>query len=197
MGYWRRRRLVRHLGGLYTNSSLVQLGGYALPSSSTGAQRRRSWPPRRSIATSLYPALDACAGQPDHHPRRPMRVPSWSDIVNISDRYHTTLLGRARQPALHPPRNHALQHPGALHGDRQQLRGVYHGLRSDVVSLTPSGAATPAISTSAKAIVNASNGSTTLSVGSVINISGTNLATTATAATVPPPTGARRFLRDL
>jgi uncharacterized protein (TIGR03437 family) len=57
-----------------------------------------------------------------------------------------------------------------------------------VVPLTPNGAATPAISTAAKAIVNASNGSTTLTVGSVIDISGSNLANTATASALPPPT---------
>ena len=54
--------------------------------------------------------------------------------------------------------------------------------------LTPNGAPVPQIASGAKAIVNATTGSATLSIGGVIDITGTNLASTATASTLPPPT---------
>jgi hypothetical protein len=57
-----------------------------------------------------------------------------------------------------------------------------------VVPLAPSGSATqPQIATSG-AIVNADDGSTNFQPGSFLNINGSNLASNATAATLPPPT---------
>jgi len=58
-----------------------------------------------------------------------------------------------------------------------------------VVSLTPSGTNTqPAIATGATGIVNSADGTTNFGPGSFITISGTNLASAATASTIPPPT---------
>ena len=54
-----------------------------------------------------------------------------------------------------------------------------------VISLVPSGAA-PAINTGG--IVNSADGSTNINPGSFITVSGQNLASSATASTVPPPT---------
>ncbi|HTX39479.1 MAG TPA: hypothetical protein VME43_30885 [Bryobacteraceae bacterium] len=58
-----------------------------------------------------------------------------------------------------------------------------------VISLVPSGANTlPAIAAGAKGIVNAADGSQNFGPGSFITITGTNLASAATAQTLPPPT---------
>jgi DNA-binding beta-propeller fold protein YncE len=58
-----------------------------------------------------------------------------------------------------------------------------------VISLSPSGSdARPSISTGAGAIVNSTDGTSTLHPGSFITISGTNLAGAATADIIPPPT---------
>jgi YVTN family beta-propeller protein len=174
------------LGGLFTNGSLTQLGGVAIPSQSTGAQRnvmatapfdsnnfvRATIPVRTNITTT--PTSDA---------RETL------ELVNISsgatrllavapDNPRFTLLGTTRYNI--PPRSMVIDNNNVAY-----LIGL-SGL--SVVPLTPNGAPTPAISTSAKAIVNAADGSTTLKIGGVINISGSNLASTATAATLPPPT---------
>jgi DNA-binding beta-propeller fold protein YncE len=58
-----------------------------------------------------------------------------------------------------------------------------------VVSLTPVGTDTrPAIATGARGIVNSADGTPNFKPGSFITISGTNLASTATADTIPVPT---------
>ena len=58
-----------------------------------------------------------------------------------------------------------------------------------VISLTPSGANTqPVITPGAGGIVNSSDGTTNIKPGSFITISGRNLASGATADTIPPPT---------
>jgi DNA-binding beta-propeller fold protein YncE len=58
-----------------------------------------------------------------------------------------------------------------------------------VVSLTPTGTDTrPTIATGARGIVNSTDGTPNFSPGSFITISGSNLAASATADTIPPPT---------
>jgi hypothetical protein len=58
-----------------------------------------------------------------------------------------------------------------------------------VISLTPTGANTrPAIAPGSSGIVNSSDGTPDIKPGSFITISGQNLATAATADTIPPPT---------
>ena len=58
-----------------------------------------------------------------------------------------------------------------------------------MIPLAPSGASTqPAINIGATGIVNAADGSTNITPGSFITLSGQNLATKAAASTVPPPT---------
>jgi YVTN family beta-propeller protein len=174
------------LGGLYTNGSLTQLGGVAAPASSTGEQRnviatapfdannfvRATIPVRTNLTTA--PTSDA---------RETL------ELVNIAsgttrllavapDNPRFTLLGTTRYNV--PPRSMVIDSNNVAY-----LIGI-SGL--SVVPLTPNGAPTPAISTSNKAITNASDGSATLKVGGVINISGSNLASAATASTLPPPT---------
>ena len=174
------------IGGLYTNGSLTQLGGVAYPALSTGAQRnvvataafdannfvRASTPVRANLTTT--PTSDA---------RETLEMVNISNgtltqLAVAPDNPRFTLLGTTRYNI--PPRSMVIDNNNVAY-----LIGL-SGL--SVIPLTPNGAATPAISTSAKAIVNASNGSTTLTIGGVINVSGTNLATTATASTLPPPT---------
>jgi len=169
------------LGGLYTNGSLTELGGVANPSSSTGAQRnvmatapfdannfvRASIPVRTNITTA-----------PTTDPRETI------ELVNIAsgttkllavapDNPRFTLLGTTRYNI--PARSMVIDNNNVAY-----LIGLA-GL--SVVPLTPNGAPTPAISK-----VVATNGSTTLTVGGVINIGGTNLASTATALSLPQPT---------
>jgi YVTN family beta-propeller protein len=57
-----------------------------------------------------------------------------------------------------------------------------------VIALTPNGAPTPVVTTGARGIVNANDGSTTIRPGSFININGSNLASASAAQTVPTPT---------
>jgi len=58
-----------------------------------------------------------------------------------------------------------------------------------VISLAPAGANTqPAISTGANAVVNSSSPTAAITPGSFVTITGTNLASTAVASTLPPPT---------
>jgi hypothetical protein len=58
-----------------------------------------------------------------------------------------------------------------------------------VVSLTPTGTDTrPAIATGARGIVNSADGTASFKPGSFITINGQNLADSATADTIPPPT---------
>jgi YVTN family beta-propeller protein len=57
-----------------------------------------------------------------------------------------------------------------------------------VIPLTPNGASTPAITTGGQGIVNANDGSLNMSPGTFISITGSNLASTAKASTIPAPT---------
>ncbi len=57
-----------------------------------------------------------------------------------------------------------------------------------VIPLTPNGVATPVVTAGAGGIVNAADGSQNISAGAFINISGSNLASTSAASTVPAPT---------
>jgi hypothetical protein len=57
-----------------------------------------------------------------------------------------------------------------------------------VVSLTPTGTNTLPTISGTRGIVNSNDGTTNLQPGSFITITGANLASTATAETVPPPT---------
>ena len=57
-----------------------------------------------------------------------------------------------------------------------------------VVPLTPGGVTTPAVTTGAKGIVNAADGTQNIKPGTFININGSSLASTAAATSTPPPT---------
>ena len=58
-----------------------------------------------------------------------------------------------------------------------------------VISTTPAGAASrPTIATGARGIVNSSDGTANIHLGSFVTINGTNLAAPAAASTIPPPT---------
>jgi uncharacterized protein (TIGR03437 family) len=56
-----------------------------------------------------------------------------------------------------------------------------------VVPLTPGGAPAPQIA-STKGVVNSNNASANLPIGGFVTVNGSNLATAATASTLPPPT---------
>jgi YVTN family beta-propeller protein len=174
------------LGGLYTNPSLTVLGGVTNPSASTGAQRnivatapfdqsnfvRLSTPVKTNITTA--PTTDA----------RPTL-----ELVNIAtgstrllavspENPRFTLFGTARFNI--PARSMVI--------DNDNVAYIITLSGLSVVPLTPNGVATPQIATTARAIVSATDGTTNLKIGGVVNISGSNLASVATASQLPPPT---------
>lgn len=57
-----------------------------------------------------------------------------------------------------------------------------------MIPLTPNGAPTPSVTTGARGIVNANDGSQNIKAGTFININGNNLASATQATTVPAPT---------
>jgi YVTN family beta-propeller protein len=174
------------LGGLYTNPSLTVLGGSANPSQSTGAQRnivataawdqsnflRLSIPVRANLTTT--PTSDA----------RPT-----IELVNIDtntsrllavapENPRFTLLGTTRYNI--PPRSMVV--------DKNNVAYIISISGLSVVPLTPSGAPVPQIAANNRGVLNANDGSTTLRIGGVININGSNLASASTASQLPPPT---------
>ena len=157
------------------------MGGVANPSSSTGAQRNvvATAPfDANNFVRATIPVRTNITTAPTTDPRETI------ELVNIAsgttkllavapDNPRFTLLGTTRYNI--PARSMVIDNNNVAY-----LIGLA-GL--SVVPLTPNGAPTPAISK-----VVATNGSTTLTVGGVINIGGTNLASTATALTLPQPT---------
>ena len=174
------------LGGLYTNPALTLLGGAANPSASTGAQRNvvATAPFDQSSFVRLTTPVKANINATTTTDPRPTL-----DLVNITngstrllavapDNPRFTLFGTTRFNI--PARSMVI--------DNNNVAYIITLAGLSVVPLTPNGVAVPQIATTARNIVSATDGSATLKIGGVININGTNLATTSTASQVPPPT---------
>ncbi len=173
-------------GGLYTNASLSILGGAATPSASTGAQRnvvalapydstsfvRLTTPVRANITatatTDSRPTLELVN----------IGINTTRLLAVAPENLRFTLFGTTRFNVQ----------PRSMVIDSNNVAYIISISGLSVVPLTPNGVQTPAIASGARAIVNTADGSTNLKIGGVININGTNLATSSTAQTLPPPT---------
>jgi hypothetical protein len=174
------------LGGLFTNPSLTVLGGAANPSASTGAQRnvvstapfdasnfvRMSTPVRANITTT-----------PTTDPRPTL------EMVNINSGSTKLLAVAPENPRFTLFGTTRFNIPArSMVIDNNNVAYVITLSGLSVVPLTPNGAPTPQIASGNRAIVSATDGTTNLKIGGVINVSGSNLASAAIASQVPPPT---------
>ena len=176
------------LGGLFTNSSLAQLGGSANPSTAAAGSPAL----RNVVATAPYSATSYVRLSTPVRAAALTTTPTTDsrptlELVNITtgattplavapDNPRFTILGTTRFNI--PPRSMVIDSNNVAY-----IIGV-SGL--SVVPLTPAGATSPAI-LSRNGVLNTSGGAT-LNVGGFINVSGTNLASSAKASTLTPPT---------
>jgi len=174
------------LGGLFTNESLTVLGGSANASTATtgslrnvvatapfdsGSFVRLSTPYRTTItatATSdarpILELVDIANGSP-------------ALLAVAPENPRFTVLGTTR--FNFPPRSMVI--------DANNVAYIVTVSGLSVVPLTPGGSPAPQIA-AAKGVVNSGNGSTNLRVGGFVTVNGSNLATAATATTLPAPT---------
>jgi hypothetical protein len=174
------------LGGLFTNGSLTVLGGSANASTATtgslrnvvatvpfdtGSFVRLSTPYRTTItatATSdarpILELVDIASGSP-------------ALLAVAPENPRFTVLGTTR--FNFPPRSMVI--------DANSVAYIITVSGLSVVPLTPGGSAAPQIA-AAKGVVNSGDGSTNLRSGGFVTVNGSNLATAATASTLPAPT---------
>jgi hypothetical protein len=175
------------LGGLYTNGSLTVLGGAANPgTSTTGALRnvvataplgsgsfvRLSTPYRTTITATA--TSDA----------RPIL-----ELVDIANNSLTELAVAPENPrfTIFGPTARFNIPPRSMVIDANNVAYIITVSGLSVVPLTPGGTQAPQIAAT-KGVVNSGDGSTTLRVGGFVTVNGSNLATAATASTLPAPT---------
>ncbi len=174
------------LGGLFTNPSLTILGGVANPSASTGA-------PRNIVATAPF--------DQSHFVRLSTPVRANINATTTTDARATLEMinisnGLAQQLAVVPDNPRFTVFGTTRYNlpartmviDNNNVAYIVTLAGLSVVPLTPGGVSVPAIATNGRAIVSATDGSGNLKIGGVININGTNLASTAVAGQLPPPT---------
>ena len=174
------------LGGLYTNGSLTVLGGSANASTgTTGALRNVvATAPLGSgsfvrLSTPYKTTITATASS-DARP-----ILELVDIANNSltelavapENPRFTIFGTTRFNV--PPRSMVV--------DANNVAYIITLSGLSVVPLTPGGSAAPQIAAT-NGVMNSSDGSTTLRVGGFVTVNGSNLASAATASTLPPPT---------
>ena len=174
------------LGGLYTNASMAVLGGTANPSGTTGPQRNvvATAPFDSNSFVRLTTPVRANITATATTDSRPTL-----ELVNIGINTSRLLAVAPENPRLTLFGTTRFNIPArSMVIDSNNVAYILSISGLSVVPLTPNGVLTPAIANNARAIVNAADGSTNLRIGGVININGTNLATTSTAQTLPPPT---------
>ena len=174
------------LGGLFTNGSLTVLGGSANASTATTGSLRNvvATAPFDSgsfvrLSTPFRTTITATATS-DARP-----VLELIDIANGSptllavapENPRFTVLGTTR--FNFPPRSMVI--------DANNVAYIITVSGLSVVPLTPGGAPAPQIAAT-KGVVNSNNGSANLLVGGFVTVNGSNLATAATANTLPAPT---------
>jgi YVTN family beta-propeller protein len=175
------------LGGLYTNPSLTILGGSA--NASTGSS---GTPSRNTVATAAFDAASfvrlstpvrASINATPVDDARPTL-----ERININTQSVQLLAVAPENPRFTVFGTTRFNIPSrSMVIDSNNVAYVITLSGLSVVPLTPNGAAAPQIA-AARGIVNASDGSTNLAIGGVINVSGSSLATASTATTLPPPT---------
>jgi YVTN family beta-propeller protein len=107
-----------------------------------------------------------------------LRNGSVSVVGALAENPATTIFGSTRSNI--PPRQMAVHSSGTVYA--LTLSGL------SVIPLTDQGAAAPQIASGAQAIVNGSDGTTSMKPGSFIVVKGTNLASTGAADQIPAPT---------
>ena len=174
------------LGGLYTNPSLTILGGAATPSASTGAQRNvvATAPFDQSNFVRLSTPVRANIGAVATTDARPTL-----ELVNIANASARLLAVAPENPRFTLFGTARFNMPArSMVVDSNNVAYIITLSGLSVVPLTPTGVATPQIAPTSRAIVSAADGSTNLKIGGVVSISGTNLASAATASQLPAPT---------
>ncbi len=176
------------LGGLFTNGSLTVLGGTANPNVVSASQPSQ----RNVVATAPFDANSFI--RLTTPVRANITATATSDPRPVLERVNVTN-GAATVLAVAPenPRFTVFGatrfniQPRSMVVDANNVAYIVTLSGLSVVPLTPGGTSKPVINP-ARGIVNANDGSGTVRVGGFINVNGSNLATAATAATLPTPT---------
>lgn len=175
------------LGGLYTNPSLTILGGTANASTvSSGIPSRNTVAAAGLDASSFVRLSTAVRANINATPVDDSRPTL--ERININTNSVQLLAVAPENPrftVFGTTRFNIPSRAMAIDGNNVAYIITLSGL--SVVPLTPNGVAAPQIAAS-RGISNAGDGSANLSIGGVINIAGSNLATASTATTLPPPT---------
>jgi hypothetical protein len=184
--------------GIVLNSALTQIGGATLPG---GTPVTPPGQPANSAGSS--PLRNVAAVAPvDQNVFLRMTTPVRTTITTATtDDVHTTLqlvdtrTGVASTVAEMPenPAYSVFNSTRTPMPARQMVvdgNGTVYAITMSGLSVVPTsktgGSTVPAIS--ARSVVNANTGTAALSPGSFVTINGTNLASNATATTLPPPT---------
>ncbi len=174
------------LGGLYTNASLVVIGGSANPTGSTLTSQRNiaAIAPldSSSIVRLSTPVWNTITATPTSDKRPTLERVSISNgstslLAVAPENPRFTVFGTTRFNV--PPRSMVI--------DSNNVAYIITVSGLSVVPLTPAGAQVPAIAAS-RGLVNSSDGSTNLRAGGFLTVNGSNLASTSTASTLPAPT---------
>jgi DNA-binding beta-propeller fold protein YncE len=185
--------------GMVLNSALTQIGGATLPG---GTPVTPPGQPANSAGSS--PLRNVAALAPvDNNVFLRMTTPVRTTITTaITDDAHTTLQlvdtrsGVASTVAEMPenPAYSVFNSTRTPMPARQMVvdgNGTVYAITMSGLSVVPTSAAggptVPALA-AAKSVINANNGTAAFAPGSFVTINGTNLASAATATTLPPPT---------
>lgn len=176
--------------GLILNQSLTTLGGSALPSGQGAITPQRNVVAVAPLSASSYlrlttPVRSSITATTIDDSRTTLEmvdIAAGSDalVAVVPENPVASVFGTTRFNAN--PRMMVVDSAGTT-AYAITLSGL------SVISLAPSGPTTqPTITPGAKGVVNSTDGSSNISPGSFITVSGQNLASKATAGTVPPPT---------
>ncbi len=188
--------------GLVLNSALTAIGGATSPGQVTISPPAGPFmPPSIGVTTTGLRNVASVAPVDDNVFVRMTTAVRTSLTSATTDDVHTTLEAvdtrtGATAVAARMPESPVIPEFGATrtnmppHQMVVDSQGTVYGITVSglsVVPLTPAGAATqPQIS--ASGVVNANDGTANFTPGSFINVNGANLASAATATTLPPPT---------
>ena len=175
------------LGGLYTNQSLTLLGGTANATTIAAGQTSRNVVATAQFDASSFvrfsTAVRATINSVPVDDARPT-----VELINVNTRSAQLLAVAPENPRFTTFGATRFNIPArSMVVDNNNVAYIITLSGLSVVPLTPGGALAPQINAT-RGIVNANDGSTNLTVGGVINVAGANLATSSTAATLPPPT---------
>lgn len=139
---------------------------------------------QNTVVRVTTPILQNIAATPRDDPRPSI------DIVNVQTGEESLLGVLAEQPRVTVFSNQAaaIVTPRQMVVDSSATAYVLTLSGLSVIPLTIGGASKPQIATGLRAIVNSSDGTPNISPGAFVSVSGSNLAASGTAQTIPPPT---------